>query len=412
MVQSLGKALVMSLPVRPASALMMGKRSWDLVFTLIGRIPQACQLQCVVLARLSSLDTASLSEFAEVCTSSTAQSIQDCILCSEEESPATFTVDLSALSQSIIDQLGKGCLLLGSPLASIVIPTPTQDAGSTQGTAPTAVSLTSTGSNTVTSSYSSTGIPTPRETNSSSSTPSGSRILIIVGGIFGGIFLLILIGFLTGIIQWIFKGRGSSPGRGAHANEHHQADNCRYKELRDFHKSTREKIVAKSNVIEVETHRNVELGSTGGSNRTAVNRREEQEVYDDPLSDLCTKNRDLIPLELENKLRAAQYLPRDDPNETTPDYWLRTYGVGGFELKRVQEAYDRSVATEPAFPNTSVNPADYPPMGDRDLPAGSITENVSVHSNVIEDPLRRTVTEHERNSGDGALRLNLTTEVK
>lgn len=68
-------------------------------------------------------------------------------------------------------------------------------------------------------------------------------------------------------------------------------------------------------------------------------------VHNDPLSQFCAENRDLITSTLEEKLRAARYFPRDDPDEIPADYWRNTYGVDFFDLKRLKEAYYRSSGT-------------------------------------------------------------------
>ena len=64
-------------------------------------------------------------------------------------------------------------------------------------------------------------------------------------------------------------------------------------------------------------------------------------MYNTDLSKFCAANRDIISPGLENKLRAAHWLPADDPSEIPAEYWRNTYGVEFFELKRVHEAYAR-----------------------------------------------------------------------
>jgi hypothetical protein len=44
---------------------------------------------------------------------------------------------------------------------------------------------------------------------------------------------------------------------------------------------------------------------------------------------------------LEERLRAAQYLPSDDPDGIPPDVWQDNHGVSHFELKRLEEIYAR-----------------------------------------------------------------------
>jgi hypothetical protein len=67
--------------------------------------------------------------------------------------------------------------------------------------------------------------------------------------------------------------------------------------------------------------------------------RESVVQQDDELGRWAAENRSLVPDELEKKLRVAQYLPSDNPNEISPDVWRDTHGVGYFELKRLQELY-------------------------------------------------------------------------
>lgn len=61
----------------------------------------------------------------------------------------------------------------------------------------------------------------------------------------------------------------------------------------------------------------------------------------DVLFQFAARNRDLISLELESKLRVAHYLPTDNPSDLSTDIWQSQYGVGLFELRRVQEAWQR-----------------------------------------------------------------------
>jgi hypothetical protein len=65
------------------------------------------------------------------------------------------------------------------------------------------------------------------------------------------------------------------------------------------------------------------------------------EEQDDELGRWAAENRSSVPYELEQKLRAAQYLPSDNPEEISPDVWRDAHGVGHFELKRLQEIYAR-----------------------------------------------------------------------
>lgn len=63
-------------------------------------------------------------------------------------------------------------------------------------------------------------------------------------------------------------------------------------------------------------------------------------LYDDEVGRWAASNRDHISPDLEQKLREAHYRPADDPKEITDKIWNDRYGVGHFELKRIQELYD------------------------------------------------------------------------
>lgn len=62
---------------------------------------------------------------------------------------------------------------------------------------------------------------------------------------------------------------------------------------------------------------------------------------DDDLGRWAAANRDSIEPELEQKLRIAHYRPMDDPKQISDTDWKEQYGVGVFELKRIQELYER-----------------------------------------------------------------------
>lgn len=67
-----------------------------------------------------------------------------------------------------------------------------------------------------------------------------------------------------------------------------------------------------------------------------------QQVVNDIIGQYAEANRDLISPSLESKLRAARYLPTDDPSEASEAEWQTQHGVGALELKRLKEAYNRS----------------------------------------------------------------------
>ncbi|CAG7846606.1 SubName: Full=Uncharacterized protein {ECO:0000313/EMBL:CCA69851.1} [Serendipita indica DSM 11827] len=65
------------------------------------------------------------------------------------------------------------------------------------------------------------------------------------------------------------------------------------------------------------------------------------EQVNDIIGQYAQANRVLISPSLEDKLRAASYLPMDNPDEMPLSEW-QAYGVQTFELRRLQEAYDRN----------------------------------------------------------------------
>lgn len=64
-------------------------------------------------------------------------------------------------------------------------------------------------------------------------------------------------------------------------------------------------------------------------------------VYNNLITEYAAANRDVISAKLERKLRAARYLPTDNPSDMPAEEWGNLYGVGRFEVKRLQELYDR-----------------------------------------------------------------------
>lgn len=64
------------------------------------------------------------------------------------------------------------------------------------------------------------------------------------------------------------------------------------------------------------------------------------------LEELARRYRPLIPVELEAKLRRANYLPTENPDDIPEEAWLREYGVGPLELARVRRLYQMNVPAE------------------------------------------------------------------
>jgi hypothetical protein len=60
----------------------------------------------------------------------------------------------------------------------------------------------------------------------------------------------------------------------------------------------------------------------------------------DDLRRFADRHRSHISPELEDKLRVAHYRPSDDPSSVPESLWAQ-YNIGVFELRRLQEVYDR-----------------------------------------------------------------------
>ncbi|KIM23004.1 hypothetical protein M408DRAFT_332577 [Serendipita vermifera MAFF 305830] len=135
--------------VGSAAALAIEERAIDPALAPLGNVPPACQSSCEILTGLANIDPSNLSTLSAVCTPETGASFNTCITCFERESPATFTPELLTALQSAADQLGTGCLLVGSPVSSITIPTPTGTGGGSANTG--AATLTGTASSAVVS---------------------------------------------------------------------------------------------------------------------------------------------------------------------------------------------------------------------------------------------------------------------
>lgn len=95
--------------------------------------------------------------------------------------------------------------------------------------------------------------------------------------------------------------------------------------------------------------------TTTGANSQRARAAEEERarLYDTLITDFCANNRDLISTELERKLYTARYLPSDNPSDIPYEHWRNAYGVEFFDLRRLQEAYERNLAT-----NVRVNAAE------------------------------------------------------
>ncbi|KAG8827487.1 hypothetical protein FRC19_002940 [Serendipita sp. 401] len=64
----------------------------------------------------------------------------------------------------------------------------------------------------------------------------------------------------------------------------------------------------------------------------------------DAMSIFAFQHGDLITPDMEEKLRRAKYRPDDDPREISEEHWKSSYGIDHFELKRLQEAFDRDAS--------------------------------------------------------------------
>ncbi|CCA67557.1 hypothetical protein PIIN_01386 [Serendipita indica DSM 11827] len=115
----------------------------------LGNVPSACTSQCAILQTLAAIDPSNLSTLSPACTSQAQSDFLKCITCFEANSPSTFTPELLTAMQTSADNLNTGCLLVGSPVSSLAIPTPTGGAASGNSAA--------TGSNAATTSPASSG---------------------------------------------------------------------------------------------------------------------------------------------------------------------------------------------------------------------------------------------------------------
>jgi hypothetical protein len=61
----------------------------------------------------------------------------------------------------------------------------------------------------------------------------------------------------------------------------------------------------------------------------------------DDLRRFADRHRSHISPVLEDKLRVAHYRPDDDPSSVPESVWAERYNVGIFELRRLQEVYNR-----------------------------------------------------------------------
>lgn len=86
-----------------------------------------------------------------------------------------------------------------------------------------------------------------------------------------------------------------------------------------------------------------DVGVFGGASSINSASSPSEAVYNDVIGQYAAANRDVINSDLERKLRAARYLPTDNPSDMPAEEWGTRYGVGTFELRRLQELYDRYV---------------------------------------------------------------------
>ncbi|KIM23404.1 hypothetical protein M408DRAFT_264067 [Serendipita vermifera MAFF 305830] len=341
--------LIAGILVRSASALAIEKRAWDTVLSPLNSPPSACQPQCTVLTQISNVDASDTSGLSAICTSEVSQAFKDCIACFERESPSTFTPDLLTALQAATDQVSAGCSSIGRLDSSIIIATPTGRASPTASASQSFVN----------------GTDTPSTSASNTSAPSPSpNIGTIVGAAIGAVVVIALLG--VGLFCICRRKRARKLGHGSpYAKEiagttttaasttalhnRHQPEESSMADKATDHDSA-EELPPMYDVLPVLPAQVSEARSSNGTPSNVVG---QPDVHNDPLSQFCAANRDLITTTLEGKLRAARYLPRDDPDEIPADYWRSAYGVDFFDLKRLKEAHDRSNGTGPTLAPTS-----------------------------------------------------------
>lgn len=65
----------------------------------------------------------------------------------------------------------------------------------------------------------------------------------------------------------------------------------------------------------------------------------------DDLREWAERHRDVIPTDLERRLRAGGFVPGTNPREIPRDVWERRFRVTAYEMRGLQELYDMTVSS-------------------------------------------------------------------
>ncbi|KAG8749772.1 hypothetical protein FRC14_001104 [Serendipita sp. 396] len=149
-----------------AIALEERQSTVDPALTALANVPPQCSTQCAVLQTYAAVNPSDLSTLSAVCTSEAQTQFVTCITCFQTYSPQTFTPELMSALATAAENLGTGCLLVGSPISSIPLPSPTATGGSGGGGSSSAAGG-------ATSPASGSGSNSPSPSASSSSSGSG-----------------------------------------------------------------------------------------------------------------------------------------------------------------------------------------------------------------------------------------------
>ncbi|KAG8809705.1 hypothetical protein FRC19_009358 [Serendipita sp. 401] len=148
-----------------AIALEERQSTVDPALTALANVPPQCSTQCAVLQTYAAVNPSDLSTLSAVCTSEAQTQFVTCITCFQTYSPQTFTPELMSALATAAENLGTGCLLVGSPISSIPLPSPTATGGSGGGSSSAAGGATSPAAS---GSGSGSGSPSPSASSSSS----------------------------------------------------------------------------------------------------------------------------------------------------------------------------------------------------------------------------------------------------
>ncbi|KIM19826.1 hypothetical protein M408DRAFT_13288 [Serendipita vermifera MAFF 305830] len=164
------------------------EESWA---TLVANVPPACTTLCTGMGELATINFSDPSTATPFCTTAVEDAFNACGACYEENAPQIFTPTILADGQTLVDQFVTICNAQGSPLPSIVIPSPTASAsGSASATAAPSASTTP-----APSASSSSSRPATSSTTSSRSGALGRRSNLVNVGAAGFLAVIGMIFF-------------------------------------------------------------------------------------------------------------------------------------------------------------------------------------------------------------------------